>query len=76
MSHNTMSGSSKTGFFHDAKRGDYVLMWRGEAVDRFPSVAAFVFEHAALLVALEEQQATLLEAAYKPWLGSAPDDAH
>ena len=66
----------RTGLFHDAAKSDYVLLWKGEVVERFPSVTAFVQTHLALVSSLEAEQAKLLESSYTPWLGSVSDDSH
>jgi hypothetical protein len=71
-----LTGNQKTGFFHDAARSDYVLLWKGEVVERFPSVTAFVETHLALVATLDAEQDKLLESSYTPWLGSVSDDAH
>ena len=71
-----LTRNQKTGFFHDAAQGDYVLLWKGEIVERFASVTAFVETHLALVASLEAEQDKLLESSYTPWLGSVSDDAH
>ena len=73
---NGLTRNQKTGFFHDAAQGDYVLLWKGEIVERFASVTAFVETHLALVASLEAEQDKLLESSYTPWLGSVSDDAH
>ena len=71
-----LSSNQKTGLFHDAAQADYVLLWKGEIVERFASVTAFVETHLALVASLEAEQDKLLESSYTPWLGSVSDDAH
>ena len=73
---NGLTRNQKTGIFHDAAQGDYVLLWKGEVVERFASVTAFVETHLALVASLEAEQDKLLESSYTPWLGSVSDDAH
>ena len=53
-----------------------MLLWKGEVVERFPSVTAFVETHLALVATLDAEQDKLLESSYTPWLGSVSDDAH
>ena len=53
-----------------------MLLWKGEVVERFPSVTAFVETHLALVATLDAEQDKLLESSYMPWLGSVSDDAH
>ena len=60
-----MAENSKTGLFQQKSTNDYVLLWRGQEIRRYPSIEAFVEEHELGLRALEETQAELLGSYYR-----------
>ena len=56
---------ARTGLFHQNSTNDYVVMWKGMEICRYASIRDFVDAHAEGLIALEANQADLLESYYK-----------
>lgn len=55
----------KTGLFEQQSSGEFVVMWQGREICRYPSVQAFIDSHLAGLRALDDNQADLLETYYR-----------
>lgn len=55
----------RSGVFHSKSGGDYVVLWQGQEVARYATMEEFVEVHQAGLLALEENQADLLETYYQ-----------
>jgi hypothetical protein len=56
---------AQTGLFHQKSSNDYVVLWQGRQICRYPSVEAFVDAHIDGLEAMESNQVELLESFYK-----------
>ena len=61
----TQKPETRTGLLEQKTTNDYVVMWKGREICRYASVRDFVEAHAQGLVALEANQADLLESYYR-----------
>lgn len=59
------SSEGKTGLFHQKSTGDFVMLWHGREICRYPTVDAFIEAHEAGLKALDLNQADLLARYYR-----------
>ena len=56
--------SQRSGIFYSKTEDDYVVLWRGREICRYPTMQDFVEAHIKGLDSLESNQADLLERYY------------